>query len=161
MRLLDAQELAPARPECLQVVVGAFVATEEVDDDVAEVEEEPAVGGGAFAAMGAVVRGALDGLPQGFELPGRSGGGDDEEVGEAGDLADVEEDDLFGLAVGEFVDDAATEALGLGEAGGGGRGVAGVGGGGQGRLLWMGRRWRTVRRQGQGTGWARKRGRRS
>ena len=39
MALLDAQELPPGRPQAFQVVVGAFLATEQMHDDIAEIEQ--------------------------------------------------------------------------------------------------------------------------
>ena len=78
-----------------------------MDDEVAEVEQHPAVVAAAFAvaqfhALGLEV--LFQVLLQGTKLEGRLRGGDDEEVGERGRLRDVDQRDIERFVVGKDID---------------------------------------------------------
>ena len=91
--LLEADDGDAAAPERFEVVVGARLGVEEVDDDVAEVEEHPAGVGVAFAADAGDAAGAevaVERVDEGLHLAGVRGRGDDEIVGETRNLANVE-----------------------------------------------------------------------
>ncbi len=82
-----------AAPEGFEVVVGAGLGVEEVDDYVAEVEEDPAGIRVAFAAnTGDVARAEVfvERIKEGLHLAGVGGRGDDEVVGEIRNLANIE-----------------------------------------------------------------------
>ena len=112
MELFDAEELASLGPQLLQIVEGTLLTAEEVNDYISVIEDHPA---GVRPALSAcrVAGGAVDGLREGLELAGGSGGGDDEVIGEAAQRGDVKQDDLFGLAFSQFVGDATRECSGL------------------------------------------------
>jgi len=91
--LLESDDGDAAAPERLEVVVGAGLGVEEVDDDVAEVEEDPARVGVAFAADAGDVTSAevsVECVEEGLHLTGVGGRGDDEIVGEIRNLANIE-----------------------------------------------------------------------
>ena len=121
--LLDAEQGAAGGPESVEVVVFAGFAVEEVDDDGVEVEELPAAFGAAFAAGARGAGDFAEGVFECAEVAAGGGGGDDEVVGEVGEFGDFEEDDGFGLALGEFDDDCPRQPLGVE----GGVGWSGVG----------------------------------
>lgn len=92
-----------------------MVGGEQVDDEVAEIEEDPAAFGGAFTvaegdAAGAEV--AFEVLDEGVELEWRLCGCDDKVVGERRDPRDVDEGDVERFMLGEHVDGALREVLG-------------------------------------------------
>lgn len=120
--LLDAEQGAAGGPESVEVVVFAGFTVEEVDDDGVEVEELPAAFGAAFAARAGGVGDFAEGVFEGGEVSAGGGGGDDEVVCEVGEFGDLEEDDGFGLALGEFDDDCPGQPLRV-EGGGGWGGV--------------------------------------
>ena len=101
--LVAAGDHGGVTPEALQVVVGPFFLEEHVDDEVDEVEEDPArltlslaaQGAGAFGAAG-----ALDLFGDGADLAVAVAGADDEVVGDDQRLGDVEDDDVAGLLGG-------------------------------------------------------------
>jgi len=92
-RLLEADDGDAAAPEAFEIVVGTHLGVEEVDDDVAEVEEHPAGLRFAFAANARHAAGAevaIECVEEGLHLAGVSGRGDHEIVGEIRNLANVE-----------------------------------------------------------------------
>ena len=102
-------------PEHFELVVGAGLAAEDVADDVDEVDEDPAAAGLALDAElldPLLLEVGPDPLGDGPELPLAGAGAQDEEVGDLGQLAQVEDQDVLGL---ELVADA-----GAGDGGGGG-----------------------------------------
>ena len=90
-------------PQSVQVVEGPHVPIEHVDDDVTEVGEHPLAGRHALHAHRlsvVIVLGALThGLGHGADLAGVAGGGQDEEVGEVDQTAQVQDGDVDGLAL--------------------------------------------------------------
>ena len=101
--LVAAGDHRGVAPEALQVVVGPFLLVEHMDDEVDEVEEDPArltlslaaQGAGAFGAAG-----ALDLFGDGADLALAVARADDEVVGDDQRLGDVEDDDVAGLLGG-------------------------------------------------------------
>ena len=81
----EANDGRGAPPEFFEPVVGALVGGEQVDDEVAEIEEDPAAFGGAFAVAEGDAAGtevAFEVFDEGVELEWRLCGRDDKVVGE-------------------------------------------------------------------------------
>ena len=90
-------------PEAFEVVVGPLFLEEDVDDEVDEVQEDPARLAVSLAAQGAGAFGAagpLDLFGDGADLAVAVTRADDEVVGDDQRLGDVEDDDVAGLLGG-------------------------------------------------------------
>jgi hypothetical protein len=114
--LLYADDGGGGVPEAFEVVEGAFFGGEDVDDDVAVVHEDPAGVGLTLAAEGlcAVGFGRLfHRLDDGLDLAVGGAVGDDEVVGEGSDVADVQQEDILRLLVGDGVYDVARQFVGF------------------------------------------------
>ncbi len=112
----EAHDRRRAPPEFLQAVVFPFLGREEVDDDVAEVDEYPA----ALLCPLLVARGTprllqlvTEPVGDGRKLEGRARRRQHEIVGKAGRAGDIEQRDVLGLEIGEQIDDAVGEGLGV------------------------------------------------
>src|SRR5688572_33109092 len=99
----DARRVGPER---LEVVVAPPLRIEEVDDHVAEVEQDPAVAAGALDAAGLAARGGAvvrDAVGDGAELAAVPRGRDHEVVGDHRPLLHVEEEQVLApLVDGDF-----------------------------------------------------------
>ncbi len=88
-------------PEAFEAVVFALFRVEDMDQEVAVIAEDPAGVVVAFDVMRALtgVEFHLHGdlVPDGLDLGLVLAGADEEEVGEGGDFAEVEDDDVAGL----------------------------------------------------------------
>ncbi len=81
-----------------------------MDDNVADVHQHPPGVDDSFAAQSLhllVIQGALDGLQESLHLTHVGRRGNDEEVGEAGDLTYVEKYNIIGLILHQGVDQTA------------------------------------------------------
>jgi hypothetical protein len=110
--LLDAYHRRGLPIQAFQVVEVALVGAEDVDDDVAKIQEDPARRRLALAAVGGdAVLGQLrvDGVAEGLHLANGLSAGDHEVVGEQGNVADIQEEDILSLPIGEEIDDFASE----------------------------------------------------
>src|SRR6185312_9065991 len=91
-------------PHLLEVVVAADLRAEEMDDDVPGVDQHPiavreALGGDAAAA--ALLQHLEEALSQRYHLALRASGGDDHVIGDAGFALEINDDQVFSLAVCE------------------------------------------------------------
>lgn len=114
--LLEADDGDGGVPEAFEVVVGPLFGGEEVEDDVAVVQEHPAGVRVALAAHGLHLfggQGFFDGVDDGVHLAGGAGGGEDKIIGEGRDAADVQQQDVLRLLFGEGVYDLVGEFVGL------------------------------------------------
>ena len=97
-------EVGNVAPEEFKGVEVAGVGGEDVDDDVEEVEEDPAVRGEAFEAGRFFAQLVADVFlhfgDDGAELAGAGAGGDDEKVGDGTGVAQVEDDDVAAAVLG-------------------------------------------------------------
>src|SRR4030095_3019462 len=101
--LVAAGDHGGVAPEAFEVIVGPLLLQEDVDDEVHEVQEDPArvafplaaQGPGAFGAAG-----ALDLFGDGADLPVAVTRADDEVVGDDQRLGDVEDENVAGLLGG-------------------------------------------------------------
>jgi hypothetical protein len=87
-------------PEAFEVVVGPLFLEEDVDDEVDEVQEDPARVAFSLAAQGSGTfgaAGALDLFGDGADLAVAVARADDEVVGDDQGLGDVEDEDVAGL----------------------------------------------------------------
>src|SRR5438067_11122817 len=87
-------------PEAFQVVVRPLVLGEDVDDDVPKIEEHPAAAASAFGAdrrLAGLAERLLHAFRDGLELAVVGSRADDEEVGVARVLAQVDEHDVSRL----------------------------------------------------------------
>src|SRR4029453_16148291 len=90
-------------PQAFKVGVGPLLLEEDVDDEVDEVQEDPARLAFSLAAQGPGVfgaAGALDLFGDGADLAGAVARADDEVVGDDQRLGDVEDEDVAGLLGG-------------------------------------------------------------
>lgn len=95
-----------------QVVVGALLRREEVHHHVGEVQQDPARVRGALPPQGAdavVAEVAVQRVDERVQVAGVGGTRDNEVVRKGRDVADVEQENVFRLPVGEEVDDASGE----------------------------------------------------
>lgn len=92
-------------PEVFESVKVAFVLAEDVHDHVAEIGDDPLAHGEAIDGHGfhAVIffQAALEFIDERAEVRLGRAGGDDKKVGERGDAAQVERDDVLGFFVVE------------------------------------------------------------
>jgi nucleoside-diphosphate kinase len=110
--LLDAHHRRGLPVQAFQIVEVALVGAEDVDDDVAKIQEHPARRRRSLAAVGGdAILGQLgvDGIAEGLHLANGLGAGDHEVVGEQNDLADIQQEDILSLPIGEEIDDSASE----------------------------------------------------
>ena len=101
--LVAAGDDGGVAPEAFEVVVGPLLLQEDVDDEVDEVEEDPACVALSLAAEGAGAlgaAGALDFFGDGADLAVAVARADDEVVGDDQRLGDVEDKDVAGLLGG-------------------------------------------------------------
>jgi hypothetical protein len=80
-------------PEPVQVIEIAFFGAEDVDDNVAVIQQEPAGIHGTLVVMGKdplLFQAELDLFEDGADLPGAIGGADNEIVRKAADTPDVQ-----------------------------------------------------------------------
>ena len=107
-------------PQAVQVIEGAYFRGEEVDDDVAEVHEHPRRDVRTFDADGAYVF-LFEGLPEVFgergEVALRLTRSEDDDVGIAGLVIDVEYNNVGGFFLEELLGDVVGEGEGLGVSG--------------------------------------------
>src|SRR5438093_5442239 len=99
-RRLRATTRRRRRPQLLQIVIAAHCRLHDVHNDVAAVDEHPIARFLAFDADDSCAGGLhrfANVLRQGFYLPARFGGCNDERVVEAGELADIEQRDVAGF----------------------------------------------------------------
>jgi hypothetical protein len=100
------------RPDLLDIVVAANLRAEEVDDDVADVDQDPIAVRQALD-LGAAVAGVLEGAQQvirhGADVTMRAPGGDDQTVGEGAFVLEIDEDDVLGLVVIQAAEDQVLE----------------------------------------------------
>jgi len=103
-------------PHGFEVVIAACVRLKEVYDQVDAVDDDPGrlvVGTGAVDALGAFLDKVLDLVRDGADLPFAGAGGQDEEVLDFAELADVKDDDIGALEVAEQACDLDGENLGV------------------------------------------------
>jgi hypothetical protein len=90
-------------PEVFEVVEFADVAAHDVDDDIEVIEDDPGGVDGAIRAAGGQLviffEVLLDFVDDGAEVRLARAGANDEVIGNAGDFAEVEDDDVFCLFV--------------------------------------------------------------
>ena len=103
-------------PEIFEAIDGAFILVKDMDDDVGIIGDDPLAGGVAIDGGGgdlvidleAFVEFGGDGFEMGLGVPGA----DDKEVGECGDTAEVEGDDILGFFFGSVEGAEAGELFG-------------------------------------------------
>jgi hypothetical protein len=101
--LVAAGDHRGVAPQAFQVVVGPLLLEEDVDDEVDEVQEDPARLAFSLSAQGPGslgAAGALDRFGDGADLAVAVARADDEVVGDDQRLGDVEDDDVAGLLGG-------------------------------------------------------------
>src|SRR5438128_1604216 len=106
--LLDAEDRPRLGPVLLELVEVALERREDVDDDRAEVDEDPVGGRLAFATDrpdAPLAEGLEDPVGDGTQLALGTAGADDEVVGDGREPGKVEEDDVGGLLVLGDLDD--------------------------------------------------------
>jgi hypothetical protein len=80
-------------PELVQLIKIAFFGAENVDDNVAVVQQQPAGVHGALVVMGQyppLFQAELDFLQDGTDLPGAIAGADNKIVGKTANAADIQ-----------------------------------------------------------------------
>ena len=101
-----AQHWFGLAPEPVQVVVFPLLGAEDVNDDIAVVEQQPA---GVYGALAVIGRGALsfqaqlDVVEDRADLPLAVPGTDDKVVREAANAADVQQDDISRLLIAGYL----------------------------------------------------------
>lgn len=103
----EAHHRARPAPEFFEPVVGALVGRKDVHNEVAEVEQHPAVIAAALAMaqLNAIGEELLFKVVlEGTKLERRLRGGDHEEVGERSRPGDIDQRDIERLVVGEDID---------------------------------------------------------
>ena len=112
-------------PDIFKVIEFTTFWREEVDDDVAKIEECPAAGFGLFEAEFGfleLLHFKLDLAGDGVGLTAAGHGGDDKKVDHAGELAHVENENVLSLAVLRKLGGQAGQFIGFEQAGGVGAG---------------------------------------
>lgn len=111
----EADDLCGAAPQILEPVVLALLGAEEVDDDVAEVEEHPATGWCAFVTAEIVplwFELVFQVLGERVKLQRRLGRRDDEVVCEGRRFGDVHQGDVQRLVVTQDINSLVGEKFG-------------------------------------------------
>ena len=104
-------------PHRLERIEAPSLGVEDVHADVAEVDEHPA--GFRLAVhvhrvdAGLAAQGLDDPLRERADLPLTRGGADDEEIGDEGDRADVENREILGLLVVEGLERGSCQGFGI------------------------------------------------
>ena len=112
----EAHDLRGPAPELFQAVVLPLIRCEDVNDEIAEVEQQPAtIGRTLFVPkVHAIVRQfALQMVRQCVKVEGRLRRGDHKIVRKARCLGDIEQDDIQRLPVRENVDGPVGQCFGL------------------------------------------------
>jgi hypothetical protein len=105
-RLLKTDDRRGAAPKTLEVVEGPLLLAEEMDNNVAVVNEDPTRIGGAFGAARARTSAVqlevlVESLEKAVELAHTGAGSNDKEVSQTGDLCNLQQDDIVCLPLGE------------------------------------------------------------
>jgi hypothetical protein len=90
------------RPDLLDVVEGANLGAEQVDDHVPGVDQHPVAAGQAFdagLAVPLVLERPQQPVGQGADMAVRAAGRDDQAVGDGALVLEVDEDDVLGLVL--------------------------------------------------------------
>ena len=109
-RIIDRREVAPSgiSPETSEIVEIAGVAVEKMNDEIAVIEQHPLGGVVAFDADRAAIRARfelfVDLVSDRLNLPLVRAACDNEKFGKAGELAQIEPDDVERLFVGGTCD---------------------------------------------------------
>ena len=103
-------------PEAFQVVVGALIRREDVDDDVAVIEQDPARFRFAFFSerLDPVLRDSLrDSVDYRLKLTDCLAAGEHEIIGEGRDITNVQQENVFRLPLRGRVDYLARQLVGF------------------------------------------------
>jgi len=90
-------EAGGVAPEVVQVVELAGIGAEDVEDDVDAIDQDPGfafVAGGGEGGEVVFFAQLAHFLGDGAHLAGAGAGGDDEKIGDGGETADIEDDDV-------------------------------------------------------------------
>ena len=108
--------LGSVAPEGFEVVEVAFVRLEDVDNHAVVIEHDPLAGGKTVGVGGEtqiVAQFFADFAADGFEVRVAGAGADDKKVREAGNFAQIENADIFGLFVGSRAGGGESDGFGV------------------------------------------------
>lgn len=100
-------------PQALQIIIATLLRGEDMHYDVAIIQEHPTIGGLALNMPGVqpivLVGDFFNAFQDGFQLPFTSAGAQDEIVGDEGNVADVQQQDVLALLFGDGLYDVASQ----------------------------------------------------